>query len=131
MRQKVALSLLDQPSAADRILGIGYSAALKKPDDRTLAGLFDALDYDSNPNVRLAAVEALYLFRNRPGVRENLVRSLAVQAYPLVQIALIDFLVDIREERAAEALKSLIEAGDLTPEVRQRAEQGLRQIIKS
>jgi hypothetical protein len=129
MRQEVALSLLDRPSAADRIMGIGYSAAVDEPKDRTLEALFEALDRDPNPNVRLAAVEALYLFRNRPGVRENLVRSLAVQTYPLVQIALIDFLVDVREERAAETLKGLIEAGELTPEVKQRAEQGLAQII--
>ena len=70
----------------------------------------------------------MYLFRDRPGVRESLVKSLAVQAYPLVQVALIDFLVEVRETRAIEALKKLVEGGDLTPEVKQRAEQGLKQI---
>lgn len=129
MRQEVALALLDRSSAADRIMGIGYSASVDKPDGRTLEALFEALDRDPSPNVRLAAVDALYLFRNTPGVRESLVRSLGVQTYPLVQIALIDFLVDVREERAAEALKRLIEAGELTPEVKKRAEQGLQQII--
>ncbi len=129
MRQQVALSLLSQPSATDRIQGIGYSAALDNPNDRTLAALFNALDNDRNPNVRLAAVDALYLFRDRPGVRESLVDSLAVQTSPLVQIALIDFLVEVREARAAQALKRLIEGDQLMPEVKKRAEQGLRQII--
>ncbi len=129
MRQQVALSLLSQPSAADRIQGIGYSAGVERPSDETLAALFDALDTDRSPSVRLAAVDALYLFRDRPGVRERLVRSLAVQAYPLVQVALIDFLVEVREARAAAALKELIEAGELTPEVKQRAEIGLKQIV--
>ena len=129
MRQQVALSLLSQPSATDRIQGIGYSAAVENPNDKTLAALFDALDNDPNPNVRLAAVDALYLFRNRPGVRESLVKSLAVQTYPLVQVALIDFLVEVREARAAEALKQLIERNELTPEVKKRAEQGLKQIV--
>ena len=128
VRQQYALSLLGQPSATDRIQGIGYSAAVDNPSDTTLAALFDAVDADPNPNVRLAAVDALYLFRNRPGVRERLVRSLSVQTYPLVQVALIDFLVEVREARAAEALKKLVESGDLTPEVKKRAEQGLRQI---
>jgi hypothetical protein len=128
MRQQYALSLLGQPSATDRIQGIGYSAAVDNPSDTTLAALFDAVDADPNPNVRLAAVDALYLFRDRPGVRESLVRSLAVQTYPLVQVALIDFLVEVREARAAEALKKLVESGELTPEVKKRAEQGLRQI---
>jgi len=129
MRQQVGLSLLSQPSATDRIQGIGYSAAVENPNDKTLAALFNALDNDPNPNVRLAAVDALYLFRARPGVKESLVRSLAIQNYPLVQVALIDFLVEVREARAAEALKLLIEKNELTPEVKKRAEQGLKQIV--
>jgi hypothetical protein len=128
MRQQAALSLLSQPSASERIQGVSYTAAVKDPSETTLAALFKAVDTDPNPNVRLAAVDALYLFRDRPGVRESLVKSLAVQTYPLVQVALIDFLVEVRESRAAEALKSLIEGGDLTPEVKSRAEQGLKQI---
>ncbi|HOW85764.1 MAG TPA: HEAT repeat domain-containing protein [Candidatus Aminicenantes bacterium] len=128
MRQQVALSLLNDPSASERIQGVGYTAEVKDPSDTTLAALFKAVDADPNPNVRLAAVDALYLFRDRPGVRQNLVRSLSVQSYPLVQVALIDFLVEVREARAVEALKKLIEAGELTPDVKKRAEQGLRQI---
>ena len=129
MRQQVALSLLGKASATERIQGIGYSAAVENPNDTTLAALTDALDNDPNPNVRLAAVDTLYLFRNKPGVRESLVRSLAIQTYPLVQVALIDFLVEVREARAAEALKLLIQRNELTPEVKKRAEQGLKQIV--
>jgi HEAT repeat protein len=129
MRQQVALSLLGKSSATERIQGIGYSAAVENPNDTTLAALTDALDNDPNPNVRLAAVDALYLFRNKPGVRESLVKSLAIQTYPLVQVALIDFLVEVREARAAEALKLLIQKNELTPEVKKRAEQGLKQIV--
>jgi hypothetical protein len=128
MRQQVALSMLSQPSASERIQGIGYSAEVKNPNDATLAALFKAVDSDPNPNVRLAAVDALYLFRDRPGVRESLVNSLSAQSYPLVQVALIDFLVEVREARAVEALKTLIQANELTPEVKKRAEQGLKQI---
>ena len=128
MRQQMAQSLLSRPSASERIQGVGYTAEVKDPSDTTLAALFKAVDTDPNPNVRLAAVDALYLFRDRPGVRESLVRSLAIQSYPLVQVALIDFLVEVREARAAEALKKLIDSGDLTPEVKKRAEDGLKQI---
>ena len=124
MRQQVALSMLSQPSASDRIQGVGYSAEVKNPNDTTLAALFKAVDSDPNPNVRLAAVDALYLFRDRPGVRESLVKSLSVQSYPLVQVALIDFLVEVRETRAIDALKKLIEAGELTPEVKTAGRAG-------
>jgi hypothetical protein len=128
MRQEMAVSLLGRSSATERIQGVGYTAGVEEPNDATLAALFDAVDRDPNPNVRLAAVEALYLFRDRPGVRESLVNSLSVQTYPLVQVALIDVLVEVREARAAAALKALVEGDELTPEVKKRAEQGLKQI---
>jgi hypothetical protein len=129
MRQTVGLSLLGQPSASERLQGISYSASVKSPSAKTLTALVGTLNSDPNPNVRLAAVEALYLFRNQPGVRESLLASLAVQDSPLVQVALIDLLVEIREQRAAEALKALIKNEKLNPDVKKLAEQGLKQLI--
>ena len=129
MRQTAALSLLAQPSASDRLQGISYSTAVRSPNVKTLAALVNTLNADSNPNVRLAAVEALYLFRNQAGVRESLTSSLAVQDSPLVQVALIDLLVEIRDERAAAALKTLIKNEKLNPDVKKLAEQGIKQLI--
>ncbi len=129
MRQTAALSLLSQPSASDRLQGISYSTAVRHPNVKTLAALVNTLNTDPNPNVRLAAVEALYLFRNQPGVKESLVDSLAVQSSPLVQVALIDLLVEIREQRATEALKALIQNDKLDPDVKKLAEQGIKQLI--
>lgn len=129
LRQAAALSFLDQASASNRLQGISYTELLERPDARTLAALINTLNADPNANVRLAAVDALYLFRNEPGVKDSLVRSLAAQDSPLVQVALIDLLVGIREQRAAEALKTLIGSGKLSPEVKQRAEQGLQQLL--
>ncbi len=128
MRQTAALSLLSQSSASGRLQGIGYSAEVKKPDAKTLAALIDTLDTDPKPNVRLAAVDALYLFRDQPGVKDSLVRSLAVQDSPLVQVALIDLLVEIRERRAADAFRALVTSKTVNPDVKKRAEEGLKQI---
>ena len=129
MRQTVALSMLDNPSASERIEGVGLSARVERPAARTIEALIRTLNEDPNVNVRLAAVDALYLFRNNRAVKESLVLSLAKQESPLVQVALIDLLVEIRERRAAEALKSLIGNEKLNPEVKQHAELGLQQII--
>jgi hypothetical protein len=129
MRQTVALSMLDRPSATERLEGISWSAGLDKPGDKTIKALVDKLDGDPNVNVRLAAVDALYLFRADPAVKASLVRSLAKQDSPLVQVALIDLLVEIRERRAADALKQLIANAKLAPQVKEHAELGLKQII--
>jgi HEAT repeat protein len=129
MRQTVALSLLSQPSAVQRLEGVSYTQQVDRPDNRTLSALVETLNGDPNVNVRLAAVDALYLFRDAPGVKESLTASLAIQQAPLVQVALIDLLVEVRESRAAEALKALIAGGKLDPAVKERAEQGLKELI--
>ncbi len=129
MRQTVALSLLGQSSASERLQGVSYGASVKSPSAKTLTALVETLNSDPNPNVRLAAVEALYLFRNQPGVRASLVSSLATQDSPLVQVALIELLVEIREQRAAEALKALVKDQKLNPDVKKLAEQGIKQLI--
>lgn len=129
MRRTVALSMLDRPSAAERLEGVIWSAGLDKPGEKTIVALVKKLDDDPNVNVRLAAVDALYLFRDDPAVKESLIRSLAKQESPLVQVALIDLLVEIRERRAADALKQLIGNVKLAPQVKEHAELGLKQII--
>jgi len=129
MRQTVALSMLDRSSATERLEGISWSTGIDKPGEKTSVALVNKLDGDPNVNVRLAAVDALYLFRADPAVKASLVRSLAKQESPLVQIALIDLLVEIRERRAADALKQLIGTAKLAPQVKEHAELGLKQII--
>jgi hypothetical protein len=129
MRQTVAMSLLSQSSPSARLEGVSWSSQVTNPTEKTLEILFRTLNSDPNTNVRLAAVDALYLFRDRPSVKNSLIQSLAKQSSPLVQVALIDLLVGIRESRAADALKQLLQSAKLNPEVKSHAELGLKQLI--
>jgi hypothetical protein len=54
--------------------------------------------------------------------------SLVRQKSPLVQIALIDLLVDIRDKEASNPMKGLIQEAGLNPEVRERADWALKQL---
>ncbi|MDH4272083.1 MAG: HEAT repeat domain-containing protein [Candidatus Aminicenantes bacterium] len=128
MRRTVAVSLLKQASPSERLMGVSWSSRVDRPGDEIITALLETLDHDSNVNVRLAAVDALYLFYGHPEVKDGLVRSLAGQTSPLVQLALIDLLVGIRERRAAEALERLIQDEKLNPKVKKRAELGLVQL---
>ncbi|HUU38914.1 MAG TPA: HEAT repeat domain-containing protein [Candidatus Desulfaltia sp.] len=128
MRRTVAVSLLKQASASERLMGVSWSSRVDRPGDEIITALLETLDHDPNVNVRLAAVDALYLFYGHPEVKDGLVRSLAGQTSPLVQLALIDLLVGIRERRAAEALERLIQDEKLNPKVKKRAELGLAQL---
>ena len=128
MRQTVAVSLLEKPSPGERLQGVSMTSRMARPDVKILDALLNTLDNDPNINVRMAAVDALYLFHDYPEVRQGLLHSLSRQTSPLVQVALIDLIVTVRERRAVEALKALIQDEGLTPEVREHAEQGLERL---
>jgi hypothetical protein len=128
MRQTLAVSLMKQDSPFARLEGVGLSRELTAPKPDFVETLFQTLDNDPNVNVRLAVVDALYLYSNRPGVSDRVLQSLDTQQSPLVQAALIDLLVGLRERRAVESLRLLLEEKNLNPQVKQRAESGLRQL---
>src|SRR5262249_49112613 len=92
MKQLVALSLLQQQSASERLQGVSWSSRMTSPDEKVISALLDALNYDPNTNVRLAAVDALSNFSDRTAVRQGLIRALTRPNSPLVQIALIDLM---------------------------------------
>jgi len=129
LQQQVSLSLLAQPSASARLQGLSLTSRTSAPEPALLQALLDTLDNDPSVNVRLSAVDALYLFSDREEVRSALASSLSRQTSPLVQIALIDLMVSLKEKRAAAALKKLLADGKTFPEVRQRAQSGISQIL--
>lgn len=129
LKQQVSLSLLSQPSASARLQGLAMTSRLQDPDPLLLQTLLDMLDNDPSVNVRLSAVDALYLFADREQVRSAMTASLSRQQSPMVQIALIDLMVSLREKRAATALKKLLGDSQVIPEVRQRAQAGISQIL--
>jgi len=129
LQQQFSLSLLTQPSASARLQGLSLTSRLQDPDPALLKTLLAMLDEDPSVNVRLSAVDALYLFADREEVRAAITASLARQTSPLVQIALIDLMVALKEKRAAAALKKLVDDGQILPEVRQRAQSGISHIL--
>ena len=116
-------------SASNRIALVTNSTKTSAPDDATVQVLLNTLNFDSNPNVRLAACEALYRLRDAPGVREGLANSLPIQTDPNVQIALIDMVVSLRVHRAVPQLQRLAKRPDALPVVRAQAEAGIGKLI--
>jgi hypothetical protein len=127
MRQLVALSLLQQQSASDRLKGINYAYTLEQTDSDVTSALLHTVKYDPNDNVRLAAVDALYKFTGSPAVRRGLRDALENQPSPLVQMALIELMSDLREPRFRQALQQVAANPNVAPEVRARAERALRE----
>ena len=127
-RQLVALSLLQQQSASERLKGVDWSNRIPQPDSQVLSALLHTVNYDQNVNVRLAALDALHQSAGNDLVRRGLAEALDRQASPMLQIALIDVLVDIHDKQAGDALKDLMQEAGLNPEVRDRAQWALEQL---
>jgi HEAT repeats len=128
LRQTVALSLLERQSATSRLEGISWSNRVEHPDEDLVSALLTVLNHDSNINVRLSALDALGKFADEPRVRTALVSAIPHQDSPLLQIALIDALVHMRDNSAAKELRKLKADTDANPAVRQRAAWGLQKL---
>jgi hypothetical protein len=121
MRQLVTLSLLQQQNATDRLRGVTWAYHVEESDTQVLSALLHTINHDSNVNVRLAAVDAIRTFADSPVARRGLVQSIGKQDSPLVQIALIDMLAELKDSSATPALESLARDAKTNSEVRERA----------
>jgi len=126
-RQMVALSLLQQQSATERLRGVSWSNRIEDPGAEVLSALLDVLMSDPNVNVRLASVEALRKFGGSPIVRRGTLQALMRQDNPAVQVALIDLMVELQEKESIDTLRMFAQDFTVHEGVRQRAAWGLEQ----
>ncbi len=128
MREMVTLSLLQQQSASERLKGVSWTSRIERPGDDVTLALLDTLRYDPNDNVRLATVDALKRLAGSETVRRGALATLPDQTSPLVQIALIDFVVEMNDRGAAETLRVLSRDLMVDAAVRARAAAALAQV---
>ena len=138
MTQLVAMALLNDRSPSGRIHAMQW-AVRSRPTEDLVSALVGALNYDENVNVRLEAVSALEnmmaVRREADSALENsaydqqvrghLVAAMSRQTSPLVQVALIDLYVHLREPNAQPTLQDLAGNETVHAVVRERASEGL------
>jgi anti-sigma-K factor RskA len=129
LRQTVMSSLLDQASVTERIRGLTMSSRIKNADKEFYSTLLFLLNSDSDVNVRLATVNALTNYVGNEYVRHELVKSLALQSSPLVQVSLIDLLASSKESSISPVLIKMINDPDVNIYVKERAGKALEQFI--
>ena len=127
MDQLVNTRLLTQP-ATNRLRGVLAAVNENDPNDRTLAELLNTLAFDPSVNVRLTALEALYAHVDRAPVRSGVMSAMSREPSPLVQVAMIDFVVASRDAEASATLTRLTRNPGIDPVVRQAAQRGLAQL---
>jgi hypothetical protein len=127
-KDMVALSLLQQQSASERLRGVDYSTRMLTMEPEVLSALMQAVNHDPSVNVRLAAIDALTKVSGNLKVRKSMAQSLNQQDSPMVQAALINYVVDARDPAAMGVIRQLSAQPDLNPSVRLRADQAVKEL---
>lgn len=129
MQEMMVVTLLEQPSSFDRLKAVNISTDLSAADNKVINALLNTLNNDPNVNVRLAAVEALVRHAGNPLAREGLVKSIDNQDSPLVQVAMADAMVHLKEKKSVSDLKKLLAREDLNPTVKERIKTTIAKLL--
>ncbi len=129
VRGQLVLTLLDQPSANQRLQGINEVKKIGKIDQSVIKALLQTLNNDANVNVRLAAIESLTNYLDDPMVREGLVQSIVKQESPIIQVTLANLMVALQEKKSIEPFKTLMRTKELDKSVKQKLESSINSII--
>lgn len=129
VRTELVMSLADETSASKRLQALSEATKLNNATEKVIMALFKMLNTDSNVNVRLAAVTSLSKYVDNPKVREGLILSITNQESPLVQIALADLMVTLKEQKSINSMETLLQKPDINSAVKQKLEESIKQII--
>jgi hypothetical protein len=129
MKQMMMLSLLENPSASERIRAVGFTNQMGSSNKKVIGALLTTLNEDPNVNVRLMTLEALSTLASEPSVREGLVQSITLQDSPLMQSAIADVMVKLQEKRSVKPLQNLLHKKDINAMVKIKIQQSIQKII--
>jgi hypothetical protein len=124
-RQMMLAMMDNQLSASQRMIGVSVAYEMEKPDDEIVNVLVKTMNEDVNTNVRLAALDALGKFSNEEHVRNELIGSLKTQKDPVVQIALIQLLVTMKEKGVLNQLEKITRDAGTLKAVKDEAHAGI------
>lgn len=124
-RKMMMAMLNNQQSASQRMVGLSVAYEMDKPDDEIVKVLVKTMNEDPNSNVRLAAMDALGKFSNEPNVRKALIESLSTQKDPVVQIALIQLMVKMKEKSILNQLEKITRDASTMKAVKDEAYSGI------
>ncbi len=129
LKQEMVLTLIENPSATERIRAVSMSTEIPEANDRVIDALLSTLNHDPNDNVRLMTLEALRTLADHPKVREGLVRSIVTQKSPLLQTAMADVMLNLQEKSSVKPLKSILGQEGLDSTVKDKVEHTIQQIL--
>lgn len=124
-KKQVMLLLGNEHSASQRMIGVSVAYEMQNPDDEIVKALVNTMNTDPNTNVRLAALDALGEFYTEEAVRKAMIESLSTQQDPVIQIALIQWMVKLKEKTVIQQLERLTKDAKTMKAVKDEAYSGI------
>ena len=128
MKEMMMLSLLEKESATERLKAVSLTQEMDQASKHVTGALLQTLNNDENVNVRLAALDALRPYSKDGQIREALVRSIAQQKSPLVQVALAELMAELQEKSAIDAFKNILEDGETPSDIKKKIRENIQEI---
>jgi hypothetical protein len=128
LKEMMMLQMIKDPMATERLRAVTISSELPEINESVLDALFVTLNNDENDNVRLVTLETLTQWADRPEVREQLIKSMANQESPIVQLYMAELMIRLQEKRALESVNNLLEKENLNPAVKEQLEIAAQQL---
>lgn len=125
LREMMMLSLLERESATDRLKAVSLSQDINEASARVTSALIETLNNDENINVRLAALDALRPYARESSVRQELIRSIARQHSPLVQIALAELMVQLQARSSVGELEKIIQSDSTPADIKKKIKKSI------
>jgi len=129
MKEIMMLTMLEQNSTTERLKAVSLTNDMVEVSDKVATALIETLRHDDNNSVRLAAVEALALYTDDAKVRMGLIASIQYQKSPLVQLALAELMVALKEKKSVTAFKDIIESDETPSEIKVALENAMQVLI--
>jgi hypothetical protein len=126
LQEMMMLSLLEKESATDRLRAVNLTQEMSEAGLKVTNALIRTLNEDENVNVRLAALDALTPYVNSSQVREALVRSIANQESPLMQVALAELMVALQEKSSVKEFEKIITSERIPAEVKKKIRESIQ-----
>ena len=109
-KQSFFNAIYNMESASTRLNAATVGSSGDQMDKDIIDALFNSMNNDPNINVRMAALESLAYFGYEKNVKKKLIAGLKLQNDPVVKVALIQYLTEIRATSIRPDLQKM--AGD-------------------
>jgi hypothetical protein len=128
--QQVLLASLRDYTGPQKIEAVYSISTTENVSDELIGALVNTMNSDRNTNVRLAAISALSgMMDKNDRVKAELIKSLAVQENPLLQISLIQVLTEKGVKEAKQQIETITNSEKTDESVKAYAKDMMKTII--